>query len=222
MEGSRSPVRSSPTAPGAASRRCGRPCCSARAAISSRAPSSAARAPRSPQGTITLTKHLLPAADPGRFDLKLDAATRAAAAGDGGTSGPVSVPVGNHAVSESAVVPDEPHRLHERDRMQRGLEPRQPAERARDGTAVGARRRGRRVALHADEHADSAGRADRLDRPVARRDTGRPSRSRARASAGRASRSTSGARLRRCKARPMPAPRSSSRAARPRATRPCM
>lgn len=59
----------------------------------------------SPRGTITLTKHLLPAADPGRFDLKVDAVTRAAAAGDGGTSGSVSVPVGDHAVSETAVSP---------------------------------------------------------------------------------------------------------------------
>jgi hypothetical protein len=54
------------------------------------------------QGTITLTKQLVPAGDPGRFDLRLDGETIAAGVGDEGTTGVVSVAAGEHTVSEAA------------------------------------------------------------------------------------------------------------------------
>lgn len=54
------------------------------------------------QGTITVTKTLVPAADPGRFDLQIDGAAAAAGVGDGGTTGPVTVPAGEHTIAETA------------------------------------------------------------------------------------------------------------------------
>ena len=51
-----------------------------------------------------MNKHLLPANDPGRFDLKIDGNIEGSASevGDGGTTGTIAVPSGKHAVSESA------------------------------------------------------------------------------------------------------------------------
>ena len=59
--------------------------------------------PRCP-GSITVVKHLVPADDPGRFDLKIDGQVRGtgAAVGDQGTTGTISGPAGTHTVSESA------------------------------------------------------------------------------------------------------------------------
>ena len=53
-------------------------------------------------GVITATKRLVPEADAGRFDLKIDGVAQAAGAGDGGTTGPESVSAGDHSVSEAA------------------------------------------------------------------------------------------------------------------------
>ncbi len=58
--------------------------------------------PASPQGTITVTKKLVPADDSGRFDLLVDGTVKKAGAGDGGTTGAVSVPAGSHSISETA------------------------------------------------------------------------------------------------------------------------
>ena len=53
------------------------------------------------QPKITVIKKLVPASDPGRFDLKVDSTTVKAAAGDGG-SGSTLVSPGAHLVSETA------------------------------------------------------------------------------------------------------------------------
>lgn len=58
--------------------------------------------PASPQGTITVTKKLVPADDSGRFDLLVDGTAKKTGAGDGGTTGAVSVPAGSHSISETA------------------------------------------------------------------------------------------------------------------------
>lgn len=52
--------------------------------------------------TITITKKLVPSYDPGRFNLLIDATTYAHNIGDNGTTGQVTVPPGNHTVSETA------------------------------------------------------------------------------------------------------------------------
>ena len=51
-------------------------------------------------GTITVVKDLIPAADSGRFDLKVDSTVVRSNAGDGDGSGPVEVNTGTHTVSE--------------------------------------------------------------------------------------------------------------------------
>ena len=55
-------------------------------------------------GSLTVNKHLLPANDPGRFNLKIDGNIEGerSEVGDGGTTGTIAVPSGKHAVSESA------------------------------------------------------------------------------------------------------------------------
>jgi hypothetical protein len=55
-----------------------------------------------PSGTIKVTKALSPATDAGRFNLLIDGQVKAADVGDGGTTGVVTVPAGNHTVGESA------------------------------------------------------------------------------------------------------------------------
>lgn len=55
-----------------------------------------------PTGTIKVTKSLVPASDAGKFNLLIDGATKAADVGDGGTTGVVTVPAGDHTVGESA------------------------------------------------------------------------------------------------------------------------
>lgn len=58
--------------------------------------------PAAQTGTITVTKTVVPASDPGRFDLQIDGSTKAAGVGNGGTTGSVTVPAGTHSVSEVA------------------------------------------------------------------------------------------------------------------------
>jgi uncharacterized repeat protein (TIGR01451 family) len=53
-------------------------------------------------GKLTVVKNLIPAADPGLFNLQIDLTTDAANVGNNGTTGEVVVPEGNHAVSETA------------------------------------------------------------------------------------------------------------------------
>jgi len=53
-----------------------------------------------PGGAITLTKHLVPSSDPGRFDLRVGQAVVKAAAGEGG-SGSIRVVTGSYRVTES-------------------------------------------------------------------------------------------------------------------------
>jgi hypothetical protein len=57
------------------------------------------RRPPPPTATLTVNKVCQPADDPGRFDLYIDG-TRFPDVACGGTTGPVTVPVGGHAVSE--------------------------------------------------------------------------------------------------------------------------
>lgn len=52
-------------------------------------------------GKIVVRKNLVPATDPGRFDLKVDGVTKLAGAGDGATTTPVQVTPGTHTVSEA-------------------------------------------------------------------------------------------------------------------------
>jgi hypothetical protein len=56
-------------------------------------------------GTLELVKALSPSTDAGRFDLVVDGTVRKAAAGDGGTTGALTVGTGTHTVSERAVAP---------------------------------------------------------------------------------------------------------------------
>ena len=58
--------------------------------------------PVAPQGTITVTKKVVPADDSGRFDLLIDGTVKKTGAGDGGTTGAVTVPAGSHSISETA------------------------------------------------------------------------------------------------------------------------
>ena len=53
-------------------------------------------------GKLEVRKRLLPASDGGRFDLLIDGTRRAQAVGDGGTTGEVTLPVGQHTVAEAA------------------------------------------------------------------------------------------------------------------------
>ncbi|CAN5277680.1 hypothetical protein BH20ACT16_BH20ACT16_03830 [soil metagenome] len=53
-------------------------------------------------GTITVVKDLIPASDTGRFDLRIDGNVVKTDAGDGGSSGAVTVNTGTHTVSEVA------------------------------------------------------------------------------------------------------------------------
>jgi CSLREA domain-containing protein len=54
-------------------------------------------------GQITVTKKLVPATDPGRFNLLIDGTVYAANVGDGGTTGPINfIPGTSHTVSETA------------------------------------------------------------------------------------------------------------------------
>jgi hypothetical protein len=62
--------------------------------------------------TLEVRKELIPATDPGRFDLEIDEQVLAAGVGDGGTTGPISVTAGSgteiatiHYVTETAVAP---------------------------------------------------------------------------------------------------------------------
>jgi uncharacterized repeat protein (TIGR01451 family) len=64
------------------------------------------RASRRCQGSITVVKRLVPADDPGRFNLEIDGevAGGAAAVGDGDTTGTIAVTADRHTVSESAAL----------------------------------------------------------------------------------------------------------------------
>ena len=53
-------------------------------------------------GTITVVKDLIPASDTGRFNLRIDGNVVRADAGDGDSSGAISVNTGTHTVSEVA------------------------------------------------------------------------------------------------------------------------
>jgi uncharacterized repeat protein (TIGR01451 family) len=55
-----------------------------------------------PLTTLEVVKSLLPASDPGRFDLRIDGATKAAGVGNGGSTGKVVVQPGQHTVGEAA------------------------------------------------------------------------------------------------------------------------
>lgn len=64
---------------------------------------------RGPSGTLTVTKRLIPSTDGGRFDLLVNGREKAQQVGDGGTTGPITVPAGEHFVSEEisdALVPE--------------------------------------------------------------------------------------------------------------------
>jgi hypothetical protein len=55
-----------------------------------------------PKATLTVQLTLAPPDDPGRFDLRIDGVTRAVAAGDRGSTGPVTVIAANHTVAAAA------------------------------------------------------------------------------------------------------------------------
>lgn len=57
---------------------------------------------RSTRPRLTVTKTLLPAGDPGRFDLRIDGLTRTPGAGNGASTGAVALAAGAHLVSEIA------------------------------------------------------------------------------------------------------------------------
>jgi uncharacterized repeat protein (TIGR01451 family) len=57
--------------------------------------------PSSPSTTLTVTKSLAPATDPGRFNLLIDGLQWKANAGNNDSTGPVSVSAGTHKVGES-------------------------------------------------------------------------------------------------------------------------
>jgi uncharacterized repeat protein (TIGR01451 family) len=59
---------------------------------------------RQPRGSVTLTMRVVPATDPGRFDLGIDGAAVGAGmnVGDGGTTGRITVAGGVHSVSDGA------------------------------------------------------------------------------------------------------------------------
>ncbi|OGZ64607.1 MAG: hypothetical protein A2730_02850, partial [Candidatus Staskawiczbacteria bacterium RIFCSPHIGHO2_01_FULL_39_25] len=51
---------------------------------------------------LTVTKELVPAADPGKFNLKVGETIKASNVGNGGTTGAIEYPAGNYTVSETA------------------------------------------------------------------------------------------------------------------------
>lgn len=53
-------------------------------------------------GTLELRKVLAPADDPGTFDLSIDGTVRTAGAGNGGTTGAITVVTGDHTIGEAA------------------------------------------------------------------------------------------------------------------------
>ena len=53
-------------------------------------------------GTIEVIKSLSPTTDPGKFNLQVDGTTKKTDAGNGGTTGAVTVNTGNHSVGETA------------------------------------------------------------------------------------------------------------------------
>ncbi|HEU5003404.1 MAG TPA: hypothetical protein VFW71_11590, partial [Actinomycetota bacterium] len=55
-------------------------------------------------GTLSVVKHLVPSSDTGKFTLQIDGSsnTTGTDVGDAGTTGPVTLPVGNHTVGEVA------------------------------------------------------------------------------------------------------------------------
>src|SRR5207245_1366358 len=54
------------------------------------------------QASLELKKRLLPATDPGRFNLNIDGgANEATNVGDGGTTNPISVAPGSHTIAET-------------------------------------------------------------------------------------------------------------------------
>lgn len=55
-----------------------------------------------PIGSLTVTKILTPSSNAGRFDLRIDGVAYATNAGDGGTTGAITLNAGVHIVSESA------------------------------------------------------------------------------------------------------------------------
>ena len=57
------------------------------------------------QPTITVTKVLSPASDPGRFNLRINSTTYKANAGNGDTTGAVGINAGTYTVDETAVAP---------------------------------------------------------------------------------------------------------------------
>jgi hypothetical protein len=52
--------------------------------------------------TLTVSKQLIPAADPGKFNLQVDGVSRKSGVGDGGVTQPISLSLGQHAASETA------------------------------------------------------------------------------------------------------------------------
>jgi hypothetical protein len=54
------------------------------------------------QPTLTMTKRLIPSSDPGRFNLQVDGVTRRSGVGDGGSTPPLSMTLGQHTVGEAA------------------------------------------------------------------------------------------------------------------------
>lgn len=54
---------------------------------------------------LTVVKSLRPTDDPGRFDLEINGTVRREGVGHLGSTGPISLPLGTHTVSESAVAP---------------------------------------------------------------------------------------------------------------------
>ena len=53
-------------------------------------------------GTLTVNKVLVPANDPGKFNLQIDGVTEAAGIGNGGTTGAVTLNTGSHSFGETA------------------------------------------------------------------------------------------------------------------------
>jgi hypothetical protein len=54
-----------------------------------------------PPPRLTIRSRLVPPGDPGRFNLQLNGLTKAAAVGDGGTTGALSLSAGNHTVGQT-------------------------------------------------------------------------------------------------------------------------
>ena len=56
------------------------------------------------QPTLTVNKVIIPASDPGQFNLRIDGTTHASCVGNGGSTGSVIVSIGAHVVDETACV----------------------------------------------------------------------------------------------------------------------